>query len=92
MPDGQSAGWADEMFVDDDGSPETVWLTAEGRSALEAAMLVNDCIGLDGDGFGVSMVYGVIVPSEGGVGDWRFRKLGPEDANEAIAMWEVELA
>lgn len=84
--------WAYELFVDNEGSPETVWLVAEGRSAIEAVQIVERSIGL-GDGFGVSMVYGVIEPVSGGLeGELRFRKVDVEHANETIAMWEVELA
>jgi hypothetical protein len=88
----QFGDWAHELFVDDDGSPETVWIVAEGRSALEAARIVNDSIGLDGDGFSVSIVYGVIDPV--GDGEARFRKVDPgsPDVWRTVKMWEVDLA
>lgn len=88
--------YRDELFVDDDGSPETAWCVAEGRSALDAAKFVDGAIGLDGgDGFGVSLVYGVIEPWPEGTSEWRFRKPTEHerrDGDVMIPMWEVQLA
>jgi hypothetical protein len=85
-----STDYADEVFVDDDGSPEMCWLTAEGRTALEAATIADNIIGL-GDGFSVSMVYGVIEPWPEGTSELRFRKVEADEAHKTIPMWEVEL-
>lgn len=86
----QLGDWAHELFVDDDGSPETIWLTAEGRSPLEAARIVSDSIGLGEEGFSVSLVYGVIDPV--GEGEAQFRKVDPgsPDVWRTVKMWEVE--
>ena len=74
---------SDELFVSDDGGNGPYWLTAEGRTASEAAAVAERFCGPFEDGYTVAPVTGFVEPT--GEGWWvRLDDDGPVD------LWEID--
>lgn len=81
--DDQGSSYASEVFCTDDGGDGPFWVTADGRTALDAAKLVNGITTLDHP-FTVDIVTGRIEQTS----DGPFFHL---DADGDLEMWEVAL-
>ncbi|MCA1571047.1 MAG: hypothetical protein LC798_12140 [Chloroflexi bacterium] len=74
---------SDELFLVDDGGIGPYWLTAQGRSASEAAAVAESHVGPFEDGYTVRSVAGFMEATSEG---WRVRI----DDDGDVDLWEID--